>query len=161
MASKSSLRLVDLVENIDNLLPSKFDDAIELLSEFSRSPDSDELKLELWEKCLEVYNKHKKFSDAQWAMQPEQNEKIKEASIALKPENPMLYSKRLFGQRSYDLFDDLGDWRAQEERLTQERGQSISEIYTAKGIDGVLEFSWCVERPEVVGNTLVLSLIHI
>ncbi|MEK0161033.1 hypothetical protein WLQ65_18155 [Pseudoalteromonas piscicida] len=161
LASKSSLRLVDLVDNIDSLLPSKFDDAIELLSEFSRNPDSDELKLELWEKCLEVYSKHKKFSDAQWAMQPEQNEKIKDASIALKPENPMLYSKRLFGQRSYDLFDEFGDWRAQEERLAQERGRSISEIYTANGIDGVLEFSGCVERPEVVGNTLVSENLEI
>lgn len=161
LASKSSLRLVDLVENIDNLLPSKFDDAIELLFEFSRNPDSDELKLELWEKCLEVYNKHKKFSDAQWAMQPEQNEKLKDASTTLKPENPMLYSKRLFGQRSYDLFDENEDWRAQEERLAQERGRSISEIHTANGIDGVLEFSGDVERPEVVGNSLVSENIEI
>ncbi|GAA6167830.1 hypothetical protein [Sessilibacter corallicola] len=161
LASKSSLRLVDLVENIDNLLPSKFDDAIELLSEFSRNPDSDELRLELWEKCLEVYNKHKKFSDAQWAMQPEQNEKIKDASTALKPENPMLYSKRLFGRRSYDLFNENGDWRAQEERLAQERGRSISEIHNANGIEGVLEFSGCVGRPEVVGNILVSENLEI
>ncbi|MDF0606893.1 hypothetical protein HZU77_014725 [Neisseriaceae bacterium TC5R-5] len=77
LASKSSLRLIDLVENINNLSPSKFDDAIKLLYDFSKNPDSDELKLELWEKCLEVYNKHKKFSDAQWAMQPEKNKKLK------------------------------------------------------------------------------------
>ncbi|WP_341509619.1 hypothetical protein WAX88_20945 (plasmid) [Photobacterium damselae subsp. damselae] len=161
LASKSSSRLIDLVENIDKLSPSKFDGAIELLSDFSVSQDNDELKLELWEKCLEVYNKHKKFSDAQWAMQSEQNEKMKDVSAALKPEAPMLYSKRLFGQRSYDLFDENGDWRAQEERLAKERGGSISEIHATKGIEGLLEFSRCVERPEVVGSSLVAEKLEI
>lgn len=161
LASKSSLRLIDLVENIDKLLPFNFDDAIKLLYDFSKKIDNDELKLELWEKCLEVYNKHKKFSDAQWAMQPEQNEKIKGVSIALKPEDPMLYSKRLFGQRSHDLFDENGDWQAQEKRLAKERGQSISEIYTVNGIEGVLEFSESVERPDVVGNSLVAENLEI
>ncbi|AYN25673.1 hypothetical protein D8682_00905 (plasmid) [Buttiauxella sp. 3AFRM03] len=161
LASKSSLRLIDLVDNIDNLSPFKFDDAIKLLYDFSKKPDSDELKLELWEKCLEVYNKHKRFSDAQWAIQPEQNKKIKDVSTALKPEEPMLYSKRLFGQRSHDLFDENGDWRAQEERLAKERCQSISEIHTVNGIEGVLEFSGGVERPEVVGNSLVAENLEI
>lgn len=161
LASKSSLRLIDLVENIDKLSPFKFDDAIKLLSDFSKNPDSDELKLELWEKCLEVYNKHKKFSNAQWAMQPEQNKKIKDVSIALKPEEPMLYSKRLFSQRSHDLFDEKGDWRAQQEKLAKERGQSVSEIHTVNGIEGVLEFSESVERPEVVGNSLVAENLEI
>lgn len=161
LASKSSLRLIDLVENIDKLLPSKFDDAIKLLSDFSKNPDSDELKLELWEKCLEVYNKHKKFSDAPWAIQPEQNEKIKGVSIALKPEEPMLYNKRVFGQRSHDFFDPNEDWDAQEERLAKERGQSISEIHTVNGIEGVLEFSRGVERPDIVGNSLVAENLEI
>ncbi|MBA0208575.1 MULTISPECIES: hypothetical protein [Pectobacterium] len=161
LASKSSLRLIDLVENIDKLSPFKFDDAIKLLYDFSKKPDSDELKLELWEKCLEVYNRHKKFSDAQWAIQPDQNKKIKDVSIALKPEGPMLYSKRLFGQRSHDLFDENGDWRAQEERLAKERGQSISEIHAINGIEGVLEFSRSVERPDVVGNSLVAENLEI
>lgn len=161
LASKSSLRLVDLVENIDSLAPLKFDDAIKLLYDFSKKSDSDELKLELWEKCLKVYNKHKRFSDAHWAIQPEQNKKIKDVSTALKPEDPMLYSKRLFGQRSYDLFDENGDWRAQEEILAKKRGQSISEIYTVNGIEGVLEFSRGIERPDIVGNSLVTENLEI
>ncbi|MDF0606892.1 hypothetical protein HZU77_014720 [Neisseriaceae bacterium TC5R-5] len=73
----------------------------------------------------------------------------------------MLYSKRLFGQRSHDLFDENGDWQAQEERLTQERGQSISEIHIVNGIEGVLEFSRRVEMPEVVGNSLVAENLEI
>ncbi|EJG2210960.1 MULTISPECIES: hypothetical protein [Proteus] len=161
LASKSSLRLIDLVEKIDKLSLFRFDDVIKLLSDFSKNPDSDELKLELWEKCLEVYNKHKKFSDAQWAIQPEQNEKIKDVSTALKPEEPMFYSKRLFGQRSYDLFDENEDWEAQEERLVKERCQSISEIHTINGIEGVLEFSKGIERPDLVGNSLVAENLEI
>ncbi|MBA7800551.1 hypothetical protein QNN86_01515 [Citrobacter sp. C348] len=161
LASKSSLRLVDLVENIDSLAPLKFDTAIKLLYDFSKKSDSDELKLELWEKCLKVYNKHKRFSDAHWAIQPEQNKKIKDVSTALKPEDPMLYSKRLFCQRSYDLFDENGDWRVQEEILAKERGQSISEIYAINGIEGVLEFSRGIERPDVVGNSLVAENLEI
>lgn len=161
LAGKSSSRLVDLVENIDKLVQFKFDDAIKLLYDFSKKIDSDELRLELWEKCLEVYNKHKKFADAHWAIQPEQNKKIKDVSIALKPEDPMHYSKRLFGLRSFDLFDENEDWRGQEERLAKERGQSISEIYTVKGIEGVLEFSRSVERPDIVGNSLVAENLEL
>lgn len=161
LASKSSLRLINLVENIDKLSPFKFDDAIKLLYDFSKKTVSNELKLELWEKCLEVYNKHKKFSEAQWALQPEQNKKIKDVSIALKPEDPMLYSKRLFGQRSHYLFDENGDWRTQEERMAKERGQSITEIHTVNSIEGVLEFSKSVERPDVVGNSLVAENLEI
>lgn len=161
LASKSSLRLIDLVENIDKLSPIEFDNAIELLYDFSKNSDNDKLKLNLWEKCLEVYNKHRKFADAQWAMQPEQNEKIKDVSTQLKPENPMLYSKRLFGQRNYDLFDESGDWQAQEEKLAKKRGRSVSEIYTINGIEGILEFSKGVERPDVVGSSLVTENLEI
>ncbi|EOY8344877.1 hypothetical protein ACQEPQ_001299 [Escherichia albertii] len=161
LASKSSLRLVDLVENIGSLAPFKFDDAIKLLYDFSKKTDSDELKLAVWEKCLEVYNKNKRFSGAYWAMQPEQNEKIKDVSTVLKPEDPMLYSKRLFAQNNYFLFDENGNWRDQEERLTKERGQSICEIYAINGIDGVLEFSLSIERPEFVGSSLVAEDLEI
>lgn len=161
LASKSPLRLIDLIENIEKLSSFKFDDAIKLLSDFSKKTDSDELKLELWEKCLEVYNKHKKFSGAWWAIQPEQNKKIKDVSTDLKPEDPMLYSKRLFGQRSYNLFDEKGDWEAQEDRLTKERGQSIFEIHAVNGIEGVLEFSGEVERPDIVGSSLVVESLEI
>ncbi|EFI9102409.1 hypothetical protein HID44_005158, partial [Escherichia coli] len=107
------------------------------------------------------YNKNKRFSGAYWAMQPEQNEKIKDVSTVLKPENPMLYSKRLFAQNNYFLFDENGNWRDQEERLTKERGQSIYEIYAINGIDGVLEFSLSIERPEFVGSSLVAEDLEI
>ena len=161
LAKQNSLRVNKLVGNLANLTMDAFDSAIDLLDSFASSDTDDEDKLRVWEQCVVVRNKHKKFSDAQWAMPQDQVNKLSAVIHALKPADHRLYNRRLFGQRSYDLFEDDGDWREQEEKLNQMRNEAVTAIFKDYEVSGLLEFVETIYRPDMVGNAVSASGIDI
>ncbi|TMO70697.1 hypothetical protein [Pseudoalteromonas aurantia] len=161
LAKQDSIRIAELVDNLANLTKTAFDSAIDLLDSFASSNTDDEEKLSVWEHCLEIRNKHKKFSDAQWAMPQDQVDKLSVVIRSLKPTDHRLFNRRLFGQRSYDLFEDNGNWREQEEKLAQMRNEAVTSIFNDYEISGLLEFAETIYRPDLAGNATSASGINI
>lgn len=161
LAKQSSTRITELVDNLENLTEAEFYSAIELLDSFASSEADNENKLKVWENCVEICNRHKRFSDTPWAMSKEKVEKLSTVAHALKPTEPRLLGRRLFGQMSCDLFEDDGDWEEQEIKLAQMRNDAVTSIFKDCQISGLLEFVETICRPDLAGNATSASSIDI
>jgi hypothetical protein len=145
------VKLPELIDNISNL-PLKVQDQllaylvsaeITMLSESERFP--------LWTKLVNIVTKHRKYADAKWAMKTEDIDRIAAVAAQLAPLTLFYRHQRLFTERSFDLFEDTGDFAAQNKKLEEAREKAIYEIIKSDGISAVLEFVNYVESPWHVG----------
>lgn len=160
LAKQKSERIIDLVDNLDNLAVITFDKAITLLDEIAVSSIGNDERVIIWEHCLQFYNRHKKFAHAHWAMPSEKIDQLLPLIESLKPKDHRLFSRRLFGQRTYDLFED-DNWNEREQKLSLMRKDAVIAIYDEYNISGILEFVETIEQPNIVGDTLAISDITI
>lgn len=154
MAKNDIAKLNELIPHLDHLTTDSFEKMLQHLSseEITAKPESQ--RLNLWEKLLEFVSRHRKFADAKWAIGPEAVTKIENIANKLAPKNPLNLHRRLFGNRAFDLYDEIGSWQEQQEKLAQNRQGAINEILSFDGIDAVIKFAETVESPVDVGFSL-------
>ncbi|MEZ8059557.1 hypothetical protein [Vibrio splendidus] len=161
LAEQNPERIAELVNNLGRLTTTAFDNAIERLASFASSEVDEEEKLIVWDNCLKIGNKHKRFSDADWALPQEEIDKLSAVTRTLKPKDQRLFNRRIFDYQSCDLFDDDRDWSEQELKLTQMRNEAITSICEQFDIHGLLEFVETIHRPDFAGNSTSASGIDI
>lgn len=154
MAKNDIVRLKELVGHLDHLTPELFDAMLEHLAsdEIINKPENE--LLNLWEELVEFIAKHKKYSDADWAMNPEIILKIEVVAEKLAPKNPLYLYHMLFSGRDFDLYEEKGDWQEQQKKLEEQRIRAIKEIIQFGGMDAVIRFAKAVEFPANVGQSL-------
>ncbi len=154
MACEDLTRTKELVDNMDNLPPQSFEaflehlatDEIVALGESDRTP--------IWEKLVEFVNKHRRYSDAKWALPGDIVNKIEFVADKLKPTSPMYFHERLFSNDDSELYEELGNWEEQQKKLAEHRQDAIKEIFQSGGVDAVIQFAGSVDSPHKVGTAL-------
>ena len=154
MATHDMEKLNELVDHLDNLPQPSFDKVLEhLSSEVIVSKPEDE-RLALWAGLMEFTSKHRRFSNAKWALSSEIVSKIEGVAAKLAPTNPLNLHRRLFSGRDFDLYEENGSWEEQQNNLEERRQQAIKEILIYGEIDAVIQFARYVESPSHVGHSL-------
>lgn len=151
VARGNPTKLVDLVEHLENfpetackqLLDYFWSDAVTTMPETER--------LGLWNELVDLVARHRKFSDAQWAMPREQTEKIAALAERLAPRDPFFYHQRLFSERDFDLYEEKDNYEEQLAELEKRRQNAVQEIITNGGTQAVLDFAVRVQSPWRVG----------
>lgn len=115
-------------------------------------PESE--RLPLWESLDKLVRRHRKFSDARWALPEEALSKIEKVAHALAPEAPELKYQHLFTHREADLFDERGNYKEQRERLNRDRQVAVQTILSGGRLEDVLAFARNVAEPHQVGEAL-------
>ena len=154
LAKKSADKLSKLIEYLDDLPKSSRESLLNYLmsEEVVTLPEAE--RLTLWENLDDLVRKHRKFADAEWALPEEEVVKIEEVANALALEAPELKYQHLFGDRSFDLFDEKGNYAEQERRLEEARQEAVQTILTRGGLQAVLTFAHSVALPYEVGRGL-------
>jgi len=147
-------RLNELINNLDDLPKLAFDTLLSYLSSDSITSKPEEVRLSLWNGLGGFTAKHKRYSDAKWALGSDLIAKIDEVANKLKPISPLNLYARLFNGRDFDLFEENSDWQEQQNQLEERRQQALTLILDDGGIDGVLDFVNRVDSPSNVGNSL-------
>ena len=154
MARRDLAKLKELVKNLDNLPEPSFDAVLEYLSSEAITELSENQRLPIWTNLTEFARKHRRFSDAKWALDDENVSKIEATATRLAPSSPEGLYCRLFSNKEFDLFDKKGGWEEQRKKLDEMRQQAIQEILNTKGLKGVIVFVDKVESPNQVGWAL-------
>jgi hypothetical protein len=147
-------KLKELVPNLDNLPKPSFDTVLEYLSSEAITELPENQRLPLWTNLTEFARKHRRFSDAKWALNDENISKIEATANSLTPASPEGLYRRLFSNRDFDLYEEKGNWEEQHKKLGERRQQAIQEILNASGLQGVIDFVDAVESPNQVGWAL-------
>jgi hypothetical protein len=147
-------KLSELIDHFDDLPKPSFDQLVKVLSSKTISELQEDQRLLLWDHLTKFTNKHRRFSDAKWALPDELITPIENVAEQLAPTNPFNLYQHLFTDRDFDLYEENGDWKEQRKRLDARRDTAIAEIFQQNGIDGVIRFAESVASPSQVGHAL-------
>ena len=153
-AGHDSDRLSALIDRFDKLPQSAFDQLIEILASQPVSALPEEQRLSLWNHLKKFTNKHRRFSDAKWALPEDLIIRLELVSEQLAPTNPFHLYQHLFTDREFDLYEKNGDWEEQRKKLDALRVEAILEIFQQVGVEGVIRFAESVASPNQVGLAL-------
>jgi len=147
-------RLSEMIDHFDNLSKPASDQLVEVLASQTISGLPEDQRLLLWDPLTKFTNKHRRFSDAKWALPDELITRIENVAEQLAPTNPFNLYKHLFTDRDFDLYEENGDWEEQRKKLDARRETAITEIFQQNGVEGVIRFSETVVSPGHVGHAL-------
>ena len=145
-------RLTTLIDIFDNLPRTAFNKLVEVLTSQPITKLPEEHRQSLWDHLTKFTKKHRRFSDAKWAMREDSITRIEQVAEQLAPTNPFNLHQHLFTDRDFDLFDETGDREEQRDRLDTRRVEAISEIFQQNGVEGVIRFAEFVVSPGKVGH---------
>jgi hypothetical protein len=153
-AKSSSQRLIELIDHLEQLPRTAHDQLLIFIAsdKVMKMPEME--RLGIWTKLVDLVTKHRKFSDAKWAMIPEHVDKIAELAERLVPESPELRYQRLFNEWDSGMFEEKGNYEEQRKELENRRQKVIEEISASGGAKAVLSFAVTVQSPFRVGMAL-------
>lgn len=141
-----------LIKNLDNIPQPSFDAFLEYLSSDEIIKLPDEQKQPIWETMIAYIRKHRRFSDAEWALPSETVDLLEQTANKITPSNPEYLHRYLFTNRDYDFFDEDIDWHTQQEMILKQRIEAIKQIYEINKTISIISFAENVENPVQVGN---------
>lgn len=153
-AKGNSKRLAVLIQHMDNLSPPTRKQLLVYLGSEAVITMIEVNRLDPWTELIKLVAKHRKFSDAKWAMKPEQIDAIDALAKQLAPTNPAFRHLRLFTEHDFDLFEMKDDYEGQQKELEERRQKAIEEIFATGGALSVLDFAKTVPSPWRVGVAL-------
>lgn len=154
LAKSDSGKLCELIKRLSDLPKAAYESLLEhLTSEAVVSlPEAD--RLPIWENLDEMVRRHRKFSDADWALSEDAINKIAETAQKLASTSPVFKYHYLFCGRDFDLYDEKGNYEEHQKRLDEARQGAISDILSDGGFEAVLRFAAKVSAPYEVGRAL-------
>lgn len=153
-AGQDIARLSALIDHFDNLPEPAFEQLLQALASWTIAELPEEKRLSIWGHLTKFTNKHRRHSDAKWALPDELLARIEQVAEQLAPKNPFNLYQHLFTDRDFDLYEEKGDWEKQRKKLDARRETAISEILQQNGAEGVIRFGESVSSPRQVGNAL-------
>lgn len=153
-AGQDNARLSALIDHFDNLPDPAFDQLLQVLTSPLILELPEEQRLSIWDHLTKFTNKHRRFSDAKWALPDELITRIEQVAEKIAPTNPFNLYQPLFADRDFDLYEENGDWEEQQAKLNTRREVAISEIFQQAGADGVIRFAEIVSAPSQVGYAI-------
>ncbi|MDH0348724.1 hypothetical protein [Aeromonas dhakensis] len=147
-------RLTKLIDHFDSLPEPAFSKLLEVLSSERFSVLSEEEKLPIWNCLTKFINKHRRFSDAKWALPEEWVSRIEIVANSIAPADPFNLYQNIFTDRETELYDKNGNWEEQRKNLAARRTVAMSEIFILYGVEGVIRFAESVSSPRLVGYSI-------
>lgn len=139
--------MISVIDDVDVALQQEI---LGKIKDNSKSLD-DVSKAKLWNRLIDFIHKHRRFSDATWALGEERLSNIEEFANELIPDDSRLKAIRLFRNDQYSLYMDRGNYAEEEQRIKQEQINAIEDIYKTLGLDELAEFVTNVENKRIAG----------
>jgi hypothetical protein len=144
-------KLAELIRHLEHLPPTANEQLLAYLRSDAVLTMAEAERLVLWTELVDLVARHRKFSDTDWAMQPAQTDKIANLADRLAPSAPIFRHQRLFSERDFDLYEEIGNYEEQHAELEGRRQRALQEIVTNGGVQAVLDFANVVQSPWRVG----------
>lgn len=150
-AKNNREKLTELINHMENLPPLAHDQLLAHLGSEAVITMPEAYRLDLWTELVDLVAKHRKFSDAKWAMQPMQVDKIAALAERLAPTAPALRHQRLFSEHDFDLYEEGDNYEAQDKDLENRRQNAVNQVAANGGSQAVFALAAAVQSPWRVG----------
>ena len=153
-SSNDVARLLELIEIFDHLTQPAFDSLVKMLQAFDIAILSNDDRRKLWEAISNFVRKHKRHSEAKWALPDELLKPLDSVVELFAPNDAFDRHQYLFSRNGLSLHEGKGGWDEQESILAEKRKKAIQEILNANNLSRVLDFANVVNRSDMVGCVL-------
>ena len=160
-APGSTDRIIDIFNLLDKFSPEAIKRVLSILKSQAVMELSDEKRLGIWTKLMAIVSKHRKYADANWAMETKLVDEIAMIAETLSPTSLALLHLRLFTHSDLGLFEERDNIKQQEVDLSRKRIKAVEEIFTESGLEGLLNFARSVESSWKLGRALGASSINV
>lgn len=150
-AKSDHAKLVELIDRIDDLPRSAFDQLLAHIASDVVLAMSEADRLTIWTALVDLVTKHRKYPDADWSMEKETIDKIAALADQLAPNAPAFRYQRLFSERDFELYEEKGNYAEQRNSLEIRRQNALAEVAAHGGTPAVFAFSSSVQSPWRVG----------
>lgn len=146
-------RVDDLIERWDHLPREAVDEILGYLMspEFVKRPEAE--RFVVWERLVNEVQKHRKYSDADWAMPEGELKRLEKAAAAIEPQSAVIRHQRLFDDYEHNFFE-TNDYETERKKLSDKRENAVREIVATSGIQTVVEVAQRVKIPSELGGAL-------
>jgi len=155
IALTDASRCMDLVRHLGNVPEPAFGKLLtHIQSGAFAGQASREQQTRAWEVLTELVRKHRRFPDADWAMPEQDISRVEATAQVIKPADPRALYRRLFQNRTMELYDNDDDWEVQERKLAERRKRAVESVLNAHGVEGLMQFADDVESAGQLGVAL-------
>lgn len=113
----------------------------------------DEFKEPLWASLQKFCINNRVHNDMNWSFEEEKLSKIDNAIRLLEPKSPFFKVKHLFDNKPSDWYESK-DYTAEICKFEEKRKDTVNNIYSRYGLNGVIELSQQVDNSTLIGNIL-------
>ena len=153
-AGHNAARLAKLVDRFHDLPDTAFNQLVKTLNSQTISELPEDQRLVLWEHLTQFTHRHRRYSDAGWALPDKQLTRIEQIADKFAPANPSHQYRYLFTDNDLELYDGNDNWDEQRVKLNTRREKAVTEIFQRDSIEGVIQFAESVVSPGLVGYAL-------
>ena len=146
LAGNEISKLAELIDHLNNLPKPSFDKLIDVLSSDTISNCPEDQRLLLWNRLTRFTARHRRFSDAKWALGNELLSTIESVANKLAPSNPLNFYQHLFSNRDIDLYEVSDNWEEQRKNIEKRRKNAVENIFQSQGIEAIIKFSQAVNH---------------
>ena len=148
-------RISDVVEHIENLPPPLRTTVLDHLEALDPEVFDIETRQTICAELREQIARHRRFSQAKWAMPSEDIDRLRAIYGRFTPEDMIQQVLPLF-TASPQLLDEPeeSDMKKHEDAVYQARSSAVQRVYHAHGLIGLLTLSETVEGPWMLGWVL-------
>ena len=155
IAKNDHARSVELIDKLDQLAPEVIGDFLTYLESDEVRSLSDELRLPLWERLFALSLESKRFPERESLLSMADRTRVANLVTLLRPAKASLRERRLFGEREFEVMEDVrGKYDEERKELDVRRQVAIAEILQQEGIAGVVQFARSVHHSGQVGVAL-------
>ena len=147
-------KLNELVRHLNNLTSPSFKRILEYLSSEDLKAKPENERISLWNSLMDFVSRHKRFTNAKWALSSDLISPVENAARTLAPQNRLNLYRRLFRNKDSDLYQENGDWQEKQKELEERRQRAIREILAFDGVEAVIQMAETVEAPAKAGFSL-------
>jgi hypothetical protein len=156
-AAMDPSRWAELAGRFDNLPPSVFDAAIDVLENLPGDEAGALVRARVWEPLHTLVLRHQRYEHTDWAMPRERTRRLDELQRALAPDDVQSRIEWLFDDHTPDLPEERGqEFEAGRylEAVTDRRRDAIAELIAAEGLEGVIALARSTKYPQFVGTAV-------
>lgn len=153
-AGKKTERLVQLIDNLDKLPATAFDNFLSFVSSSAILQLPEQERAMIWRHLTNFTKHHKRYSEADWSLSADTINRIETIALPLAPTDLFEKYQVIFSDNDFDLYDKNGNWEDQQIKLDGNRIAALREIYLEHNIAGVLKFAQIVSSQRQLGYAL-------
>jgi hypothetical protein len=150
LAGEDAGRWATLVDSLPTFDPAHFEQACDLLEQFSERAQADDRTI-VWSALNALVNRNKAFRQAAWAMDASRIEHLERVLSCLRPAEPLVRVTWLFDEQ-FPMLPDV-DPNTRLGNVDAARDEALREVYQSGGTAAILSLANQVAYPRIVAHS--------